>query len=65
MIIFGRKVMKVGTSLCITLPKSITKTYNIKKGDYLNIVAGVVDGFLLIDLKKSDIEALKRELREL
>lgn len=51
-VVFERKLLKVGGSLGITLPKSVLDTYNMKKGDTVAVVSGVIDNYLLVNLTK-------------
>lgn len=58
---FERKILKVGDSLGITLPDIIVKTYDLKKGTKIYLIAdGLedVDGFLLIDIMGRNINEL-------
>jgi len=66
--IFGRKMLQIGDSLGITIPEEIIKTYNLKKGNKIFLIADGLDdadGFLLIDLMDRDINELWKLMREI
>jgi len=64
--IFKRKVLKVGGSLGLTIPDSIVKTYDLKRGDEISVVSDGLDedGLLVIDIKGRTNEELWKIIRE-
>ena len=61
-VVFKRKISKVGTSLGVTIPTDILKSYGLKAGDEIFIVSDALesDDFILIDLRhktKEDVLA--------
>lgn len=61
-VLFERKITKIGTSLGITIPTDILKSYNLKAGDSIFIVSDALDSddFILVDLRhKNKDDVLK------
>lgn len=63
---FKRKIIQVGSSLGVTIPADIINSYNLKKGDWINILSDAVDreGFITIDLRGRDKKELWRILND-
>jgi len=60
-LIIKRKIVRVGDSLGLTIPKFIVDTYDLKKGEAIFLITDAVDEkFLLIDLKKRSKQELKK-----
>jgi len=60
-----RRIVGVGDSLGITIPKDIAETYNLKKGNIIYIITDAIEeDFLLIDLKKRSKEELLKLISE-
>ena len=53
-VMLKRKVRKVGSSIVITLPSHLTEAYNIKCGDYLEIIPYKDD--LILKKEKREIK---------
>ncbi len=64
--IFKRKVLKVGDSLGLTIPDSIVKTYDIKRGDKISVISDSLDedGLLVLDIRGRSNEELWEIIRE-
>ena len=61
-VIFERTITRIGTSLGVTIPSDILKSYNLKKGDSIFIISDGLDSddYILIDLRhKSKEDVLK------
>ncbi len=54
------RIMKVGNSLVMTLPKIVCDNYKIEKGDSLNIA--MTDSGLFIPAKQNESAFVKKEL---
>jgi len=65
--IFSRKVLQIGDSLGITIPEEIIKTYNLKKGNKIFLIADGLDdadGFLLVDLMGRELGEIWKLMRD-
>jgi len=63
---FKRKILKIGDSLGITIPKPILKGNDVKKGMSVYMMTDVLDeeGFLVVDLKGRSWKEIYRLLVE-
>jgi len=63
---FKRKIIKVGSTLGITIPKPFIDRFSLKKGNQVNLVSDALDyeDFIIIDLHGRDKKELLRILNE-
>lgn len=61
-----RRVLEIGDSLGITIPKDIINSYLLKKGDNITVIADAldVDGFIVVDIKGRGVQELWKLLKE-
>ena len=63
---FKHKILNVGDTLGIVLPKAIINSYLLKKGKPITIINDFMetDGFLVIDLEERNVEELWKLLKD-
>ena len=64
-VISKRKLIKIGDSIGITIPKDFLDTYSLKRGDVVKIVSDPHDevALLLVDLNDRTNEEILRMLK--
>ena len=64
---FHHKIINIGDTLGIILPKAVINSYRLKKGKPITIINDYldnIDGFLIIDLQERSVEELWKLLKD-
>jgi antitoxin component of MazEF toxin-antitoxin module len=63
---FHHKIIRVGDTLGMVIPKDVINSYLLKKGKPITIINDYLEahGFLIIDLEERSVEELWKILKE-